>query len=55
MTRPVLKTYQAQKTAKAREAVEIILTVEDLELVYNSDDKYAADEAELCAGEEGII
>lgn len=55
MTRPVLKTYQSPKTVKAREAFVITMTVEDLELIFSSDKKYAAENAELCAGEEGII
>lgn len=56
MMRPVLKTYSAPKQANARQTFTVTLTVEDLELIYGTEDKYAsAANTELYTGEEGII
>lgn len=56
MIRPVLEAYKAPKTVKTRETFRVTMTVQDLELVYGTDYKYAsASKTEAYAGEEGII
>lgn len=58
MKRPVLKICTVTpRAAKARETVKIAVGVEDLELVFSTEHRYAAGprETETYAGEEETI
>lgn len=55
MKRPVLMTLSLPGTVTAGGTFEVILTAEDEELIYGTDERHASEEAEVYAGEEGII